>query len=106
MFAWNVLSCCHLANLNFPIITTSGLTETSPIIAINSPYPGRRKSGSVGKAVGGVEVVIVNPDTQKEATLGEEGEICCHGRNVMRGYYGKPDDTAEVISLTPDGKRL
>jgi len=82
------------------------LTETSPIIAINSPYPGRRKSGSVGKAVGGVEVVIVNPDTQKEAKLGEEGEICCHGRNVMRGYYGKPDDTAEVISLTPDGKRL
>ena len=81
-----------------------GLTETSPIIAINTPYPGGRKPGSVGRAVGGVNVVIVNPDTQREVQVGEEGEICCTGRNVMRGYYGNSEATAEVISVAPDGK--
>ncbi len=49
-------------------------------------------------------MVIMNPDTQQEASPGEEGEICCYGRNVMRGYYGNPEATAEVISVTPDGK--
>ena len=82
-----------------------GLTETSPIIAMNAPYPGGRKSGSVGKALDGVQVVIMNPETQQEAALGQEGEICCIGRNVMRGYYGKPEDTAEVIS-DYNGQRL
>ena len=102
-YAW---SCCSYLTCNFPLTKNSGLTETSPIIAINAPYPGMRKSGSVGKAVGGVEVVIMNPETNLESKLGEDGQICCHGRNVMRGYYGKPDDTAEVITVTPDGRRL
>jgi len=91
-------------NIGIPICEGYGLTETSPIIAINAPYPGSRKAGSVGKSVGGVEVVILNPDTQQECNPGEEGEICCYGRNVMRGYYGNPEATAEVISVAPDGK--
>ena len=45
-------------------------------------------------------MVIMNPDTQQEALPGEEGEICCYGRNVMRGYYGNPEATAEVITPT------
>ena len=49
-------------------------------------------------------MVIMNPDTQQEALPGEEGEICCYGRNVMRGYYGNPEATAEVITVAPDGK--
>lgn len=81
-----------------------GLTETSPIIAINVPYPDKRKLGRVGKTVGGVEVIIMNPDTQQPVKPGEEGEICCYGRNVMKGYYGNPEATAEVISVAPDGK--
>ena len=36
--------------------------------------------------------------------LGVEGEICCYGANVMRGYYNNPVATEEVISLAPDGK--
>lgn len=76
----------------------------SPIIAINAPYPGKRKSGSVGKSVGGVNAVIIDPDTQKPVKPGVEGEICCYGRNVMRGYYRNPEATAEVITVAPDGK--
>ena len=91
-------------NVSISFYPTPGLTETSPIIAISVPYPGKRKLGSVGKPVGGVNVVIQNPDTKQEAKPGEEGEICCYGRNVMRGYYGNPEATAEVISVAPDGK--
>jgi len=91
-------------NIGIPICEGYGLTETSPIIALNAPYPGSRKSGCVGKPVGGVNVLIMNPDTKQEAPPGTEGEICCYGRNVMRGYYGNPEATAEVISVAPDGK--
>lgn len=80
------------------------MSQQSPIIAINAPYPGKRKAGSVGKSVGGVNAVIMNPDTQQPVGPGVEGEICCYGRNVMRGYYRNPESTAEVISVAPDGK--
>ncbi|KAL7515412.1 hypothetical protein ACHAXN_013101 [Cyclotella atomus] len=91
-------------NIGIPICEGYGLTETSPIIAINAPYPGKRSPGSVGKSVGGVNAVIVDPETQKPVGPGVEGEICCYGRNVMRGYYRNPEATAEVISVAPDGK--
>ena len=91
-------------DIGIPICEGYGLTETSPIIAISAPYPGSRKLGNVGKAVGGVNVVIMDPDTNQPVGQGEEGEICCYGRNVMRGYYRNPEATAEVISLAPDGK--
>ncbi len=86
------------------LLFATGLTETSPIITINVPYEGGRKLGCVGKPVGDVNVVIMNPETNQPAGPGEEGEICCTGRNVMRGYYGNPEATDEVISVAPDGK--
>ncbi len=61
-----------------------GLTETSPVISVNAP--GRWKLGTVGRPVPGVEVKIL-PD----------GEIATRGPHVMKGYFGKPEDTAEVI---------
>ena len=89
-----------LDDVGITICEGYGLTETSPVITMNSPY--ERKTGTVGKPLPGVNVVIVG---EKGAPVqpGEEGEICVYGPNVMKGYYNKPEATDEVISLAPDG---
>ncbi len=63
-----------------------GLTETSPVIAVNNLRPGGTKFGTVGEVIEGVTVKIA-----------EDGEILCKGPNVMLGYYKRPDLTAEVL---------
>lgn len=63
-----------------------GLTETSPVIAVNNLRQGGTKFGTVGEVIEGVTVKIA-----------EDGEILCKGPNVMLGYYKRPDLTAEVI---------
>lgn len=63
-----------------------GLTETSPVIAVNNLEHRGSAFGTVGPVIKGVEVIIA-----------EDGEILCKGPNVMKGYYNRPDLTAEVI---------
>jgi long-chain acyl-CoA synthetase len=87
-------------SLGIPICEGYGLTETSPIITINVPT--QRSIGSVGRPIHGVEVYIVD-DEGNLLPPGEEGEICCVGSNVMRGYHNRPEATEEVISVAPDG---
>jgi long-chain acyl-CoA synthetase len=63
-----------------------GLTETSPVIAVNSFKPKGIQFGTVGDVIDGVKVKIA-----------EDGEILVKGPNVMLGYYNRPDATAEVM---------
>mmetsp|Transcript_21098 Transcript_21098/g.58693 ORF Transcript_21098/g.58693 Transcript_21098/m.58693 type:complete len:691 (+) Transcript_21098:50-2122(+) len=88
-------------NVGIPICEGYGLTETSPIITLNVPE--NRTVGSVGRPVGGVSVFIVN-ENGNPVPPGVEGEICCTGPNVMKGYYNDQEATDEVISIAPDGK--
>lgn len=87
-------------SLSIPVCEGYGLTETSPIISLNTPE--HRMVGSVGRAIGGVTVYIIGEDG-KPVGPGEEGEICCVGPNVMRSYYRNQAATDEVISVAPDG---
>ncbi len=75
-----------------------GLTESSPVATQTRPDdPVKLRVESVGRAIPGVEVTIRDPHTGLEMPLGEQGEICIRGHNVMLGYHEMPDKTAETI---------
>ncbi len=80
--------------LGLPILEGYGLTETSPVVSVNTEE--NRKSGSVGINLPYVNVKIVD-DNGKELARNEEGEICVKGDNVFKGYYNNPAATAEVF---------
>jgi long-chain acyl-CoA synthetase len=72
-----------------------GLSETSPVASFNHPHA-PRKPGSIGTPVEGVAIRLVGQDRQEVAS-GEVGEIEISGHNVMKGYWGKPEETAATI---------
>ena len=80
------------------ILEGYGLSETSPVASFNHPHR-ERKPGSIGTPVEGVEMRCVDA-TGNDVTQGEVGEIAIRGHNVMRGYWRRPEATAEAI---PDG---
>jgi long-chain acyl-CoA synthetase len=73
-----------------------GLTETSPCATMN-PLDLKEYSGSIGLPMPSTDVVL-RDDGGKEVALGQPGEICIRGPQVMRGYWQRPDETAQVIS--------
>jgi len=78
---------------NIPILEGYGLSETSPVATFNHLHM-ERKPGSVGTPVWGVDVKIAGKDGE-ELPPEEVGEIAIRGHNVMKGYYNKPEATAE-----------
>ena len=76
-----------------------GLTEASPVTT-QTRYDEPdlvRKCSTVGKAMPGMEVVVMDPDTGEICPNGTPGEICSRGYNSMKGYYKMPEETARVI---------
>jgi long-chain acyl-CoA synthetase len=82
-----------------PIVEAYGLTETSPAACIN-PLHIKDYNSSIGLPIPSTEVSI-RDDNSNELPVGEVGEICIRGPQVMRGYWNRPDETAKVLS--PDG---
>ncbi len=78
-----------------PVLEGDGPTECSPVTSVNPLY-GVRKPGSIGPALPGVEMRIVD-DQDNELPLGEVGEIVVRGDNVMLGYHNQPEATAEAM---------
>lgn len=78
-----------------PLIEGYGLSEASPVVSVN-PLDGVRKAGSVGPAIPGVTIKILDDDGN-ELKQGEVGEIAVIGPNVMMGYYNRLDETALIM---------
>ncbi len=81
-----------------------GCTELSPVAAANIPDKVindfrqiMNKPGTVGQPVPGVAARVVDPDTRQTLPVGAEGLLLIHGANVMKGYLGKPELTAQVV---------
>jgi long-chain acyl-CoA synthetase len=78
------------------ILEGYGLSETSPVASFNQPDQ-ERKPGSIGTPIEGVEMRLVDDEGQTVAD-GEIGEIAIRGHNVMKGYWNKPEATAETMT--------
>jgi long-chain acyl-CoA synthetase len=83
------------ATFGFGLLEGYGLSETSPVASFN--HPDRpTKPGSVGTPIRGVELAL-HDENGVEVADGEIGEIVIRGENVMKGYWNRPEETAEVM---------
>jgi long-chain acyl-CoA synthetase len=83
------------AQFGCQVLEGYGLSETSPVASFN-PRDAVRKPGTIGLPIDGIEMRVVDFDGN-EVPQGEVGEIAIRGHNVMKGYWRRPDATAEVI---------
>ena len=80
-----------------------GLSEASPVTH-STAHLARRKPGSIGLPMPDTDIKIVDLDTgTRELPLGEEGELCIAGPQVMKGYWNRPDETAIALRTDADG---
>ncbi|WP_224267894.1 AMP-dependent synthetase/ligase [Haloprofundus salinisoli] len=108
--------CALYHGIGLPILEGYGLTETSPVIAVNPPE--NPQIGTIGPAVHGVETrvddSVVGKQT-RESVAGEVGELLVKGPNVAQGYWNRPEETeqafdaegwfrtGDVVEIRPDG---
>ncbi|HEY7713187.1 MAG TPA: AMP-binding protein [Candidatus Binatia bacterium] len=93
---FSLLRAFHAAQPHIKVIQGYGLTETSPMITLVEPEKAQVKMGSIGCAVPGIEVKIIDQNGN-ELGVDEPGEIITRGPHVMKGYFRRPDATAERI---------
>lgn len=75
-----------------------GLTEASPGVSGSSPEDDiSMRCGTIGRALPGVEIRVVDPITKEDVPDGAEGELWARGANIMVGYHDNPDATADAI---------
>lgn len=79
------------------ILEGYGLSETSPVASF-AKYGEEPRVGSIGRPIAGVEMKLINDDWSDVKATDEIGEIAIKGHNVMKGYYKRPDATAEAIN--------
>ncbi len=92
------------AKYGLPLLEGYGMTEMAPVVAVNrpdgsipdAPHVGYR-FGSVGRAIPGVEVKVVDLETGADLPVGREGLLLVRGPNMMRGYLHQPERTAEAM---------
>lgn len=78
------------------VVEGYGLSESSPVVCVN-PTQGPNKPGSIGLPVPGTIVEIVDLESGQLAPLGEKGELCVRGPQVMKEYWMRPEETAQVL---------
>ena len=81
---------------HIPLLEAYGLTETSPAVCIN-PMNLKHYNGSIGLPIPSTEVSI-RDEEGLEVALGERGELCVRGPQVMKGYWNRPEETAKVLT--------
>jgi len=78
------------------LLEVYGMTETAPLTTMN-PSTGKKKLGSIGLPLLNTDLKLVDPGSGEDVPLGEPGEICVRGPQVMVGYYNKPEETGKAI---------
>lgn len=78
------------------VVEGYGLTEASPVVCCN-PIDGTDRVGTIGMPLPSTDIKLVDDDGN-EVPMGEPGELCCLGPQVMQGYWQRPDETQKVLS--------
>jgi long-chain acyl-CoA synthetase len=87
-----------------PLNEGYGLSETSPVTH-STPQLAIRKPGTIGLAFPDTDMKIVDVETgTREMPIGESGELCISGPQVMKGYWDRPDESADVLRAGADGR--
>lgn len=86
------------SKMHLRVTSVYGLTESSPGMSHTRIDDSEEvRWTTVGRDFEFTDVKVIDPETGKECPIGTQGEMCCKGYNVMKGYYNKPKETEEVI---------